>query len=563
MDGLAVGPMPRSFRFDDFTLDVSKGGIWRENRFLPLRPKTLALLLYLAQNPSRLLAKDEIAEAVWPGVVATDESIAKCVSELRAALGDTGHRLLKTAPKRGYIFETTVRPMDELEFPKLGAAPKVGTGSFGLKAALVATFGAFVVALIQLPSVSLSSRHTGPPSIAVLPFSQVAASDSQREYLGDGLAEELSVGLGKFPELFVIAHSSSARYRASDVPTKIGQELGARYLVRGSIRRSDDRLRLTAELIEAPTDHQVWAQQYDVPGSDLYKLQDELAQKIVATLAAQVSRSELVRVSRKGPANLDAYDLQTKGKATLRARNGIHRGEMVAAARELFEQALKLDPSYAPALDGLAYTYAVGFLERVDYEPLAPEFGRNEVLERALSLIRKSLELDPYRADTHATAAWILHWLYRREEALKEIERALELNPNLADGRFTHMLVHVGRAEEAITYMQRTVKHDPFPPPIYNSYLGNAYYEAGQYDLAYRVLGDGLKAIPGYRPLNVWLAATLAQLGRPNEAKPLVENVLSGTPDFSVTKWLEHIRFEKREDADRLASGMRMAGFPD
>ena len=557
--------MARSLRFGEFTLDGSKGGIWHEDRFMPLRPKTLAFLLYLTENPSRLLTKDEIAEAVWPGVVATDESIAKCVSELRAALGAAGHRLLKTAPKRGYIFEAAVDPSDEAGSPqlRLPRTPAVSTWkALSLKAGAIAALAVVIVAALQLSEASFSPKPTQPPSIAVLPFSQTDA-DEAPGYLGDGLAEDLSVGLGKFAELFVIAHGSSARYSQTDAPNAVGRELGARYLVRGSVRRSEERLRLMAELIEAPSGRQLWAEQYDIAEADLYKLEDKLAEKIVGTLVAHVSRSELGRVARKGIANLDAYDLYLTGKATLRARNGPHRGETVLAARHLFEQALKQDPAYAPALDGLAYTYAVGFLERSDYEPLTGEFGRAEALERALSLVRKSLELDPYRADTHVTAAWILHWFYRRDEALEEIEQALELNPNLADGRITHMLVHAGQAEKAIAYMQRALERDPFPPPIYKSYLGNAYYETGQYELAYLTLRDGLDAIPRYRPLSVWLAASLAQLGRVEEARPLVQEVRTGTPDFSIDKWLKHIQFAKREDAERLAAGMKMAGFPD
>jgi adenylate cyclase len=558
--------MARYFRFDEFTVDGSKGGIWNQTEFVPLRPKTLALLLYLVENPSRLLTKDEIAEAVWPGLTATDESIAKCVSELRAALGDARHRLLRTAPKRGYVFETTVVPSEEGALPNLAAAPAfaaawLGKG-VGLRVAMIAALGVFLIAPVQLPNSSFSSKHIDPPSIAVLPFSQSGTHAPDR-HLGDGLAEDLSVGLGKFSELFVIAHGSTSRYGEADLPQTVGRELGANYLVRGSIRRIDDGLRLTAELVEAPTNRQVWAQQYDVAAPDLFKAQDQLVEKIVTTLAAHVSRSELEHVSQKRTANLDAYDLYLKGRATLRARNGPRRGEMVLRARGLFDQALKLDPSYAPAFDGLAYTYAVGFLERTDYDPLAKELGRTDVLGRALSLARQSLELDPHRAETHVTAAWILHWFYRREEALKEMERALDLNPNLADGRFAHMLVHAGRPDEAIAYMQRALKHDPFPPPIYRSYLGNAYYEAGQYDLASRTLRDGLEAIPGYRPLNVWLAASLGKLGRVDEARALVQQVLKGTPDFSVKKWLEHIQFAKRDDAERLATGMKIAGFPD
>jgi adenylate cyclase len=558
--------MSQSLRFDVFTVDGTKGGIWRDDLFVPLRPKIYSLLVFFAENPSRIVTKDEIVEAVWPGIFVTDESVAKSVSELRAALGTAGHRLLKTAPKRGYIFESNVLSVDDNSYPKHAAAlPATDTARKRVEAKwIAATITAlgilFAVVFYSIPKNTPFS--TPIPSIAVLPFAEVG-NRAQRGYFGDGLAEDLTVSLGKFSELFVVAQGSSLRYAPTESPQTVGQALGARYLVRGSVRRVDDRLRVTAELIEVASNRQIWGQQYDRPGTDLFRIQEELAEKIVTTLVTYVSRSELDRVSKKGTANLDAYDFYLKGNAVLRARNGARRGEMVMSARRLFEQALNIDPSYAPAMDGLAYTYTVGFLERTDHDPLASEFGRTEILGRALSLARSALALDPYRAETHVTAAWTLHWLYRRSEALSEFERALELNPNLVDGRFTHMLVHMGRSDDAIAYMQRVMKHDPFPSPIYLSYLGNAYYERGEYDRAYHTLKDGFDAIPGYRPLAVWLAASLAQLGMAEEAKPLVQEVLMGTPEFSTNAWINHIRFANLADAERLAAGMKKAGFPD
>jgi DNA-binding winged helix-turn-helix (wHTH) protein len=181
--------MARCLRFDEFTYDGSNGGIWHGTKFVSLRPKTLAFLLYLAENPSRLLTKDEIAEAVWPGLVATDESIAKCVSEIRAALGNAGHLLLKTAPKRGYIFEAAVLPT-EVALPNVAVTKSIAAAArpkhLGFVAALLTAIGVFLLALVQLPNASFSSRHTDPPSIAVLPFSQAEA------YLGEGLAEDLT-----------------------------------------------------------------------------------------------------------------------------------------------------------------------------------------------------------------------------------------------------------------------------------------------------------------------------------------------------------------------------------
>jgi adenylate cyclase len=145
---------------------------------------------------------------------------------------------------------------------------------------------------------------------------------------------------------------------------------------------------------------------------------------------------------------------------------------------------------------------------------LANELRQSATLDRALALAQQAVEFDPYLAEAHATLAWILHWQYRRDEAIAEFNRALELNPNLADGRLAHMLAHDGRASEAVTFMRRVMRQDPFPPPIYFSYLGNAYYLSGDYDAAFSTLRIGMEKMPGYRAIPVWLAAAAAQSGR-------------------------------------------------
>jgi tetratricopeptide (TPR) repeat protein len=180
-----------------------------------------------------------------------------------------------------------------------------------------------------------------------------------------------------------------------------------------------------------------------------------------------------------------------------------------------------------------------------------------------LTLAQRAVELDPYLAEAHTTLAWILHWQYRRGEAVAEFERALKLNPNLADGRLAHMLVHGGRAREAVAYMQRMMRQDPLPPPIYFSYLGNAYYISGDYDAAVETYRTGLEKLPGYRPIPVWLAAAAAQSGRLEEAHEAVSLVLETSPKFTIAGWLRHIRFDRQSDADRLAEGLRKAGFPE
>jgi tetratricopeptide (TPR) repeat protein len=193
---------------------------------------------------------------------------------------------------------------------------------------------------------------------------------------------------------------------------------------------------------------------------------------------------------------------------------------------------------------------------------LSGELRQKPTLDRALALAQRAVELDPYCAEAHATLAWVLHWQYRRNEALAAFQRALDLNPNLADGRFAHLLVHNGRASEAVAYMRRMLRQDPFPPPIYLSYLGNAYYMDGQYDAAYETLRNGRERLPDYRAMVVWLAAAAAQSGRHADAREAADAVLRMAPGFTINGWLRHIGFGREADADRLAEGLRKAGLP-
>jgi adenylate cyclase len=244
-------------------------------------------------------------------------------------------------------------------------------------------------------------------------------------------------------------------------------------------------------------------------------------------------------------------------------RHGDNRGTMLAQARDFFERSLAADPRYAPALQGLAYTYAAAFLEPMSDGLFAAELRQPAILDRALRLAREAVETDPYLAEAHATLAWILHWQHRRSEAITKFKRALALNPNLADGRLAHMLVHDGRAGEAVELMQRMMRQDPFPPPIHFSYLGDAYYLNGQYDAAFNTLRIGAERMPGYRAIPVWLAAAAAQSGRRQEARKAAATVLSMAPTFSVIGWLRDFEFERQSDADRLADGLRKASLPD
>ncbi|MFB9267190.1 winged helix-turn-helix domain-containing protein [Bradyrhizobium erythrophlei] len=509
------------FQFEGYTLDVTRGSLRAGDREVELRPKSFEVLRYLVENASRLVPKEELFGAIWPGIFVGDDSLARCVSEVRSALRDEHQRIIKTVPRRGYLFAATVSQ------PKPAALP-------------------------------LPDR----PSIAVLPFSNLSG-DPEQDYFSDGVSEDVITGLSKFRDLFVIAHHSASNYKGQQFDAKqIGSELGVRYLLVGSVRRGTARLRITVQLVDANTAHQLWAEHYDREPTDIFAVQDEVTQKIVVTLVTHVAKSELVRALRKPPHTLAAYDYYLRGNALMKTMQRDKRGQTIATIRALYQEALNADPNYALAMHALANTYFSGWIEPTAHEPIAREYRDQSVLDHALSVVQRAVELDETLPEAHATLAWILHWQYRREESLAEYALAFELNPNLADGRFGHVLSQNGRNAEAIDFLKRVMRLDPFHPPLYLMYLGSAYYLDGRYQEAFEVLRAAARRLPGFRPVHVWRAAASARLDRSEEAMEAAAEVLRLQPDFTISEFLLLTRHAKQEHAERLAEGLRKAGLP-
>jgi adenylate cyclase len=513
-----------ALQFERFTLDRARGRLRADDRDIELRPKSFDVLRYLAENADRVVTKDEILKAVWPNVVVSDDSLSRCMSDVRLALGDADQRIIKTVPRRGYMFAAEV------------STPAAAT------------------ATLPLPD---------RPSIAVLPFTN-HSGDAQQDYFADGISEDLITSLSKFAGLFVIARHSAFRYRGTELDVRqIGRELGVRYLLGGSVRRDAERIRITAQLVDAETTAQLWAQYYDRELTGIFAVQDEVTQKIVGTLIAHVSRSEFERALAKPPGAFSAYDCLLRGNAIMKAWQGDPSGQLLAAARSYYEHAIAADPAYAPPVCGLALTYMAAWLEPYPHRALASQYQQPSTIERALSLAQRAVELDPNLPDARMVLAGILKWLHRRSESSAEYDRAFELNPNLADYRFGLALIHWGRTEEGMEYLKRIVRLDPFHPPACLTFLGNAYYQAGRYEEALENLRAAARRLPNFRPTYVWLAATAGQLGYDKDAREAAAIVLQRDPAFTIRHWLDLHQFAKQADADRLAEGLRKARLPE
>ena len=273
-------------RFDRFALDLTRGCLRIGEQDIELPPKPFEVLRYLVTNAGRLVPKQELYEAIWPNISVTDDSLVQCIRELREKLGDEEHRLIKTMPRRGYLFDV---PVSARDVPAV-ATSQASTASAGVE--------------LLAPALPLPDR----PSVAVLPFTNLS-DDREQEYFADGIVDDIITELSRFSELFVIARNSSFQYKGNPIDVRrVAGDLGVRYVVEGSVRRVGDRIRIAAQLIDAVTGGHLWAERYDRQIEDVFAVQDEVARSIVVKLAAHVNKAEIERTINKRPETWQAYD---------------------------------------------------------------------------------------------------------------------------------------------------------------------------------------------------------------------------------------------------------------
>jgi len=411
------------------------------------------------------------------------------------------------------------------------------------------------------PQAIAALESAAKPCIAVLPFENLTGRPEQ-EYFADGITDDIITELCRFRSLIVIARNSTFEFkgRPADVG-EIDRELGATYLVEGSVRRSGERVRISVQLIEAPSGNHLWAERYDRDLTDVFAVQDEVTQTIVATLAVHVEDAERLRSRRSDPQNLSAYDCCLRGKCLF------HQGtkEDVLQARALFERAIAMDPNYAAAYIELGETY---FLEAGSAWTTSPEAATQKVFE----LAHKAAELDPYNSRAHLALAW--GYMAIRSDfslARAQIDEALKLNPNDFDNYcFKGWLSTCsGELETAVACSNEALRRSPLVPDDCLYTRVAAEYLAGNY-------GDAILAFAKMRRptanASAWVAAAYAQLGRPGEARARLEDFrrdvggLHGAPaGGDATGWLEYWRtaFPSTDGAmhEHLLDGLRKAGL--
>jgi adenylate cyclase len=531
------------FRFGKFTLDIARGSLRIADREIDLRPKSYEVLRCLIENADRLVTKDELIKRVWPNVVVADESPARCVSEVREALRDSDQSIIKTVPRRGYRFTA---PLSQAP-PDFEAAPHLATkASERLKVKSGADWQ---------PAPSLLDR----PSIAVLPFANLGGGP-QQEYFSDGISGDIITELSRFSELIVIARNSTFQYKGKAVDARqVGRDLGVRYILEGSIRRSGDRVRINAQLIDAITGANRWADRYDRELSDVFAVQDEVTRTIVALLIAHVNNAEAERTLLKPPKTWEAYDYYMRGADVFGLDERRYLPASLREARRLLERSLSIDPGYARAYALLSWTYVHTYVEPLDGDYLNPRG-----LDHAYELAKKAVQLDANLPQAHIHLGWVLLFKRRFDAAIAEWERARALNPNFIDHYYGLGLVYAGEPSKAIEILEANSRLDPFQHHAsHYPFIGHAYYMCRRHAEAVPPLREGASRSPNIRIIPLWLAASYAQLGQLAEAHVEAAEVLHIEPGYTIEKWKCTAVYRNPEDAEHLFDGLRKAGLPE
>jgi adenylate cyclase len=402
----------------------------------------------------------------------------------------------------------------------------------------------------EVPTLALPDK----PSVAVLPFTNMSG-DPEQEFVSDGVAEDVITALSRYPSLFVIARNSSFTYKGRTVDVRqVGRELGVRYVLEGSVRKAGNRIRVTAQLIEAGTSNHVWAERYDRDLADIFAVQDELTEALTTALAPAIADAELRRAMRKPPGSLDAWAAYQRGLWHLSKATA----DDDEIAEKFFKQAIDLDSSFSGGYSALA-------LYQLQAAALYQKQDLADAQRSAEALARRAVALDGADAEARSCLGWALQARGEVDDALAEIERALSMSPNLAiaHGHRGATLIFAERPKEGLAALETCIRLDPRDPylAVRLLHIACGLYFNGEYEASVKAAKRLIRSYPEFPMVYRWSAAALGQLGRITEAKEELDKAISRAPgafDMYVRKRAPWFR---AEDHAHLVEGLRKAGW--
>ena len=498
-----------------------------------------------------------------PGGICISQTVYDQVRKIvEIPFQDIGERRLKNIADPVHVYRILRSPLPWLRrlVSRRGRVRRFGVAA-GVLLLLAVAAGAFYLRQpaglwdVVLGDGGALSEH---PGIAVLPFDDMSPTHDQ-QYLADGITEEVITGLARFPDFVVMARNSTFAYKDSPKDVrKVGKDLNVRYVVEGSIQRSDQSVRVTAQLIDASTGSHIWADRYDRQLDNIFTVRDDITRAIAGVLGGlqgKVAQAEVARLAAKNPNSFTAYDYVMRGLHELykydRSAN--------SAARTLFEKAKEIDPNYARAYAVLAWTY------ELDYDFEWTDDYDNAV-KQALDNASTAARLDPNDYQAHWALGWAYLYSWEHEKATASYERARSLNPNDAEllAEMGNYLVYIGEPKQAVDQLVEARRLNPFHESWYEEYLGWAYEHAGMPNKAVEILDPVIKE-PAVRE-QLWLlptfAAAYAEMGEMEKAHKIVGEILLLEPHFSTAEVVSRAPYKTQEQIDRYVNGLRKAGLP-
>jgi adenylate cyclase len=391
------------------------------------------------------------------------------------------------------------------------------------------------------------------PSIAVLPF-QNMSGDPEQEYFSDGMTEDLITDLSKLSGLFVIARNSSFAYKGRSIKVQeIGRDLGVRYVLEGSTRKAGNRVRITAQLIDAGSGGHLWAERFDRDLTDIFSTQDEVVEKIVGTLAVKLTQREERRLRGHGTGDVAAYE------SWLRARELLSRGtkESLAQARLMYRRAIEIDQNFPAPHAGLALATISEYASGWASDPVL-------ALDEAERWARRSVELNDQEPVSHMALGSVSLWRRNHEGALAEYRRMIELDPNFAQGHAALglALMYAGRAAEALEPIALAMRLDPLYPAMLLHFLAQANFSLGKYEIGAQQLIERIARNPGTDASRMLLASCYGHLGRVEDARSAWAELLKVNPEFSLMQRARVLPYKDAGDFQRIVEGLANAGLP-
>ena len=522
------------FRFADHLLDTDRRELHRGSETIAVEPQVFDLLVYLVQNRERVVSKDDVIASVWSGRIVSDSTLTSRINAARKAVGDNGEaqRLIRTIARKGFRFVGEVRvPAPAEAAPHAAGAPAEDLRD-GAPSAL------------PLPD---------RPAIAVLPFVNMSG-DPEQDYFSDGISEDIITALSKLRWFFVIARNSSFIYKGKAVHLKqVGEELGVGYVVEGSVRKSGDRVRITAQLNDVATGSHLWGERYDRGLADVFAVQDEITEAIVAAIEPQIYAAENFHAQRKAPDSLDAWDLVVRALShywRVTRHDGI-------VAQALLEKAIRIDPNYGQALGVLAASHT--FSAHMGWEEMAASVPAAEHAARAA--IRADSE-DPW---AHYALGCVYLFLRRFEDSLAEFELALRLNPNfsLAQGYYGLTLAYCGRWQEAETAAQRALRLSPRDPfsAIYCGIAAYAQFNGRNYEAAMQLAREAVRHRGDFVGGHRVLTAAAGMAGQSELAHQALQELKRAQPNISLAWIAQQMPIQHDSDREHYLEGFRRAGL--